>query len=222
MAPVQLRVSALRGLAVPLACVALTACALPVATPTPSTSLNAGPVPIATVRVVNVAPPTPAGTSTPAPTAVPTFLADQATRFAGIRITSTAESLERYGNPDRPLPAGQTILLPKTRWRVVSSQMSGGAAVVIVEVENLAASPRHVEPFELIDAQGRRFKTAFSARDIRDLPSVLSTSETLNPNVPARFAGVFPLPADATGLKAQLSDVEERRSVYVALAIPGR
>lgn len=119
---------------------------------------------------------------------------------------------------------GQDVLVGNIRWKVLEAQDLGNTLQsdnefteprttagrfirVRFEIENRGSEARSFTDINLIDAQGRNFENANDVLSFIDAPEQCFL-EQLNPNLPRVCTYIFEVPADATGLQAQVGDLE--------------
>lgn len=124
-----------------------------------------------------------------------------------------------------PLPViGQDVIVDEVRWKILSAESlgnkitddnqftkdlttSGKFVKVRFEIENRSKDMLSYVGLNLLDAQGRKYTSssnAFSAID----DSETCIIENLNPNITKICTHIYEVPADATGLKANVSDLK--------------
>ena len=127
------------------------------------------------------------------------------------------------GTKENPFPPNTDVRVGEVRWKIHKAEIReelpglfdqvvrarGKYVVVVAEVENLGSEMKTVTDLHLVDAMGRRFSSSSDTFDLPEdaYPEQLFILENLNPNVPYQFTGVFEVPADATGLLAEISDL---------------
>lgn len=119
---------------------------------------------------------------------------------------------------------GQDVNVDEVRWKVVAAEdagqtlksdndfipakkTSGRYVRVRFELENLSKDMLTFAGLDLLDGQGRTFK---SSSDLfafipEDESCVL---ENLNPNIAKTCTAIYEVPVDSTGLQAQVSDLK--------------
>jgi hypothetical protein len=156
--------------------------------------------------------------SRPAPTAAP---ASDAAAAAPLVIDAVPVANEAapaaYG-------VGQDVQVDEMRWKIVAAEdagqtlksdnefipakkTSGRFVRVRFELENLSKDMLTFAGLDLLDGQGRTFKSASDAFAFipEDESCVL---ENLNPNVAKTCTAIYEVPANAGGLQAQVSDLK--------------
>jgi hypothetical protein len=147
----------------------------------------------------------------PAPTAAP---ASDAAAAAPLVIDAVPVA---YG-------VGQDVQVDEVRWKIVAAEdagqtlksdnefipakkTSGRFVRVRFELENLSKDMLTFAGLDLLDGQGRTFK---SASDVfAFIPQEeLCVLENLNPNVAKTCTVIYEVPADANGLQAQVGDLK--------------
>jgi hypothetical protein len=119
---------------------------------------------------------------------------------------------------------GQDVQVDEVRWKVVEAvnlgatltsenqfienKTSGGHFVRLrFEVENRSKDLLSFAGIDLVDDQGRSYTRASDV--IGFLPQEeLCFLENLNPNVPKTCTAIYEVPANAAGLKAELTDLK--------------
>jgi hypothetical protein len=119
---------------------------------------------------------------------------------------------------------GQDVRVDEVRWKVLEAEAlgkqlkstnqfikdkttSGQFVRVRFELENLSKDLLTFAGLDLVDDQGRTFKP--SSDVIGFIPSEeLCVLENLNPNVAKTCTAIYEVPANATGLKAQVGDLK--------------
>ena len=156
--------------------------------------------------------------SRPAPTAAP---ASDAAAAAPVVIdalpVATKAAPAAYG-------VGQDVQVDQVRWKIVAAEdagqtlksdnqftpdkkTSGRFVRVRFELENLSKDMLTFAGLDLLDGQGRTFKSSSDAFAFipDDERCVL---ENLNPNVAKTCTAIYEVPANAGGLQAQVSDLK--------------
>jgi hypothetical protein len=160
--------------------------------------------------------------------AIPT--ANVAPTKSAAKSTATPKPAEQ-GTAKNPYPRGAVVTVGEAKWKVLDATIRGRIpeeygnkfltaqgkyVVVIAEVENIGKQAKSVTQLDLVDSQGREFRS-LSDRFKLDTKQVLI--ETLNPNMPLKYASVFDVPSDAEGLTVTVSDLSlfGARKAFVSL-----
>lgn len=155
---------------------------------------------------------------------------------------AAAEAATAQPEPTAPpsYGVGQDVQVDQMRWKVLAAEdlgttlhsdnqfvkdkTSGGRFVrVRFELENLSKDMLSFAGLDLVDAQGRTFKAASDAFAFipQEEQCIL---ENLNPNVAKSCTAIYEVPANASGLKAQVTDLKMFGSatevIDLGLALP--
>lgn len=119
---------------------------------------------------------------------------------------------------------GQDVIVGDIRWKFLEATdlgqelksdnqfidpktTAGRFVKVRFEIENRGTEAATYAGIEVVDGQGRTFKT-YDDRITFTPQGELCVLEQLNPNLPKTCTEIFEVPADATGLKAKAGDLE--------------
>jgi hypothetical protein len=119
---------------------------------------------------------------------------------------------------------GQDVTVDEMRWKIVSAEdlgntlesdnqfvtertSSGRWVRVRFEMENLSKDMLSFAGLDLVDAQGRTLKPSSDAIQFI-APEESCILENLNPNVAKTCTVIYEVPANATGLQAQVTDLK--------------
>jgi hypothetical protein len=127
--------------------------------------------------------------------------------------------------PPTPLPAiGQDVVVDEVRWKILTAEKLGNTLTsdnefiddlttsgtfvrVRFEIENLSKDMLSFAGLDLVDDQERTFtRSSDTIMFIDEGESCLL--ENLNPNITKTCTHIYEVPADATGVKAQLGDLK--------------
>ena len=135
---------------------------------------------------------------------------------------------------------GDDVRVADVRWKVITAtdmgatlkssntfvkdKTTGGHFVQVqFELENLSKDMLTFAGLDLVDDQGRTFKS--SSETFQFIPSEEAcVLENLNPNVAKRCTAIYELPSNAAGLKAQVSDLKlvGNASALIDLGLSGK
>jgi hypothetical protein len=148
--------------------------------------------------------------------------------LGGRGATSTATQGTEAGAPTVAAPqsyaVGQDVTVDEMRWKIVSVEdlgstlqsdnqfvtertSSGRWVRVRFEMENLSKDMLSFAGLDLVDAQGRTLKPSSDAIQFI-APEESCILENLNPNVAKTCTVIYEVPANATGLQAQVTDLK--------------
>lgn len=105
---------------------------------------------------------------------------------------------------------GNTLKASESRYAVIAKSKTtpGSFVEITMEVENLGTDMKTVTNLTLVDAKGREYTSSSDTSDWVPEGKELFLLSNLNPNVPQQFVAIYEVPADASGLKAKLGDLE--------------
>ena len=147
--------------------------------------------------------------------AAPTAAAIQAE--AQPAAASATEAPKAFG-------VGEDVQVDEVRWKILEASdlgktlkakdqftkdktTSGRFVQVRFELENLSKDMLSFAGLDLLDAQGRTFKASSDA--FQFIPTEETcVLENLNPNVAKSCTAIYEVPANAAGLKAQVTDLK--------------
>ena len=156
---------------------------------------------------------------------------------------SNAAPVEATTAPTKATTAfrvGDDVRVADVRWKVITAtdmgatlkssnsfvkdKTTGGHFVQVqFELENLSKDMLTFAGLDLVDDQGRTFKS--SSEVFQFIPSEEAcVLENLNPNVAKRCTAIYELPSNAAGLKAQVSDLKlvGNDSALIDLGLSGK
>lgn len=157
-------------------------------------------------------------TATPAPT-------DTQTRTPEPTVPTNTPLPTDTPVPPTPAPVvGQDVLVGEVRWKILSAEnmgnkltdenqftedvtTSGKFIKVRFEIENRSKDMKTFAGLDLVDSQGREYKSASNVFMFIET-SEACIFENLNPNIVKPCMSIYEVPADATGLKAYVGDLE--------------
>jgi len=105
---------------------------------------------------------------------------------------------------------GDTLKASESRYASVASDKTttGKFVEITVEVENFGTDMKSVTNLTLIDDKNREFTSSSDTSEWIPEGKELFLLSNLNPNVPQQFIDIYEVPADATGLKVMVGDLE--------------
>lgn len=155
---------------------------------------------------------------------------------SGETSDTSAESSEKVTNTEEPKAVqnityrvGDDAVVGDVRWKVIaakdrgkilkasesryssiakSKNTEGRFIQVTVEVENLGKEMKSASNLNIIDGTGREFVHSTDTSEWIPEGQEMYILSNLNPNVKAKFTDIYEIPADASGLKLKVGDLE--------------
>jgi hypothetical protein len=104
---------------------------------------------------------------------------------------------------------GTVLKASESRYAVIAKNKTttGKFIEITMEVENLGTDMKTVTNLKLVDAKNREYTNSSDTSEWAPEGKDLFLLSNLNPNVPQQFVGIYEVPADATGLKVKVGDL---------------
>jgi len=105
---------------------------------------------------------------------------------------------------------GNTLKASESRYASIASDKTttGKFIEITVEVENFGTDMKSVTNLTLIDDKNREFTSSSDTSEWVPEGKELFLLSNLYPNVPQQFIDIYEVPADATGLKVMVGDLD--------------
>ena len=156
--------------------------------------------------------------------AAPTAAAIQAEAQPAAASATDAPAAASATEAPKAFGVGEDVQVDEVRWKILEASdlgktlkakdqftkdktTSGRFVQVRFELENLSKDMLSFAGLDLLDAQGRTFKASSDA--FQFIPTEEAcVLENLNPNVAKSCTAIYEVPANAAGLKAQVTDLK--------------
>jgi hypothetical protein len=118
---------------------------------------------------------------------------------------------------------GQLLRASESKYSFIAKDKStsGKFVQVTIVIENMGKKSRLLRPLTIVDSKGREFSSATELAEWIPEKEDIFTIQSLNPNISFKFAQLFEIPADASGLKLKITDLSfaSGQEKYVDLAL---
>jgi len=124
------------------------------------------------------------------------------------------------------VPAGELIVLGDAEWALLGAEdlgqtlpetgyyeqldTDGRFVAVTFELRNLADESVYFDSVNLVDSDDRYYEMPYGAQDYVADPQLQCTIEQINPGLKKRCQVIYEVPAEATGLQIEFTDLEDR------------